>query len=282
MPEVPSAEPWIVPEEVTAGDWLDFLAGTKLLPGRTAPPMPDPTLQSSFVGSSGRDALVEASVFCLRMVDEMNNLGLPNASVLRILDFGCGWGRLYRIMLRLCPPKNLIGSDLRGECVLICRSAMPYGTFVKTELNPPFPFHAQTFDCVYAYSIFSHLSETMFGSYLRDFVRILRSGGIVVFTTLKQSHIEVWKRQAGKDPRYTNFLAEVRFDYEKWRRQVNQGRFLFVPTGGGHDLDGTFYGEAVISEAFLQLTSASLGFVLRVFDEGDTMPQTFVVLQKAS
>ena len=95
--------------------------------------------------------------------------------------------------------------------------------------------------------------------------------------------IKLWKRQAaGTDPYYTGYLRQAAFNYDQWKVGIDNGQFLFVPTGGGNHLDGSFYGEAVIPESFLQSLSESMGFELRAFDTRDVMPQTFAMLQKAT
>lgn len=147
------------PASMSDEEWVDFLAGERAFQGLIAPQMPPADLQRSFVGLSGREALYEALAFCSKLVETASAFGVTVGRSSRVLDFGCGWGRLYRVMLRWCSPANLIGVDIDEKCVNICHDAMPYGTFVKTEVEPPLPFQAGSFEIVYAYSVFSHLAQ---------------------------------------------------------------------------------------------------------------------------
>jgi SAM-dependent methyltransferase len=96
-------------------------------------------------------------------------------------------------MLRWCSPDNLIGVDIDEKCISICRKAMPYGTFVKNNVEPPLPFQSASFGIVYAYSVFSHLAQNASYKTLFELARALKPGGLVVFTTLKRGHLEVWQ-----------------------------------------------------------------------------------------
>jgi SAM-dependent methyltransferase len=55
--------------------------------------------------------------------------------------------------------------------------------FARTDLKPPLPFEAGAFDCVYAISVFTHLSERMHYAWIEELFRIIRQGGILIFTT---------------------------------------------------------------------------------------------------
>ena len=269
------------PSFIKDQEWIDFLAGERNIPGLVAPAMPDPSLQRSFVGSSGREALSEASEFCLRLVKTAGSLGKPvNASSL-VLDFGCGWGRLYRVMLRWCNPQNLVGVDIDEKCIEICRNAMPYGKFVKSGIEPPLPFEPASFEIVYAYSVFSHLAQNASHRTLLELARVLKRGGLAVFTTLKRAHLDTWQTQMnGNSPYYRSHLARAGFHYDKWQERADRGDFLYVPTGGGDMRDDSFYGEAVMTRRHLEIVAKGLGFKMRLFDDESQMPQSFVVLQR--
>jgi 2-polyprenyl-3-methyl-5-hydroxy-6-metoxy-1,4-benzoquinol methylase len=270
-----------VPSFIKDQEWIDFLVGERIIPGLLAPDMPDPSLQRSFVGSSGREALSEASEFCLRLVETASDVGKPLNASSRVLDFGCGWGRLYRVMLRWCNPKNLVGVDIDGKCIDICRKAMPYGRFVKSEIEHPLAFEAASFEIVYAYSVFSHLAQNASYRTLLELARVLKPDGLAVFTTLKRAHLGVWQTLLnGESPYYRSHLRRAGFDYDKWQERADRGDFLYVPTGGGDMRDDSFYGEAVITRRHLEIVAKGLGFKLRLFDDESQMPQSLVVLQR--
>jgi SAM-dependent methyltransferase len=52
----------------------------------------------------------------------------------------------------------------------------------KTELEPPLPYADCSFDLVYAFSIFTHLSVDLADRWIAELVRILKPGGYAWFT----------------------------------------------------------------------------------------------------
>jgi SAM-dependent methyltransferase len=275
---------WItVPPAVSDREWLDFLLGEHPIAGLKAPLLPPPEVQSQFVGSNGRDALWEAAIFCSKLLNASEQFGKGLGKDIRLLDFGVGWGRLYRILLNRVLPQKLIGVDIDEKCIDLCRDLMPYGMFYKNEISPPLRFVDNFFDIIYAYSVFSHLAEHAFIVWVQEFHRLLKPGGLFVFTTLKDAHLEVWHRQyIGSDPWFTSYLKSADFDYREWQQKLDRGDFLYVPTGGGSLRDSSFYGEAIVTRQYLEKASHSLGYAMRVFDNGSELPQSFVVLQKVA
>jgi SAM-dependent methyltransferase len=269
------------PPSVNDRTWLDFLLGQAPIAGLTAPPMPEVEMQSQFVGSSGITAMLEANTFCTKLIAAAAELSNSVGPDTKLLDFGVGWGRLYRILLNKALPENLIGIDIDQKCVDLCQEMMPYGTFQRNETTPPLAFSNDQFDIIYAYSVFSHLAEHAFRGWLRDFHRVLKPNGLLVFTTLRGEHLAVWNRQlTGDDPWYVAALKRAGFDYDEWQLKAKRGEFLYVPTGGGDIRDGSFYGETIVTLQYLERMAWNLGYVVRVFNEGHDLPQAFVALQK--
>ena len=266
---------------LTDQEWVEFLAGERRVAGLTAPPLPAPELQQAFVGSSGIAAFREAKVFSSHVLRILQLGNLRRDDVGRVLDFGCGWGRIYRVFLRHCRPGNLVGIDVDHECVRLCETAMPYGIFEVCDPLPPLRFGERTFDVVTAYSVFSHLAEEPCRDWLSEFSRVLRPGGTVFLTTLKEAHVDVWNART-EEVAHGAALSSVGFDVDKWRSDAKAGRFLFVPTGGGGPRSSAFYGESVIPGAYLEREASRLGFNLLEFSSANDLPQAFVALQKLS
>ena len=234
---------------LTDDEWVEFLAGERLLDGHTAPPLPPPDVQRAFVGSSGLDAMHEAGLFYSHVLRALRARDVPADAIGRVLDFGSGWGRIYRLFLRNCDDGNLVGVDLDPACVALCATAMPYGTFAVCEPLPPLELREASFDVVTAYSVFSHLAEAPFRAWLVEFARVLRVGGTVFFTTLKEAHIAAW--DAGRsEVAHGAALASVGFNAVEWKARAEAGELLFVPTGGGGPRSASFYGETVVPRAF--------------------------------
>jgi SAM-dependent methyltransferase len=263
----------------SADDWIAFLLGEARIEGVTAPPMPPAAMQDQFVGSNGRAALQEASTFCGKLYDRLSAAQRAEG---RLLDFGVGWGRLYRILLNRFKPQQLVGVDIDPKCITTCKEAMPYGIFEESPFEPPLRHGDAAFDAVYAYSVFSHLAEAAFEKWMGEFARLLKPGGIVAFTTLKEAHLGTWNAlTTGDNPYYRAYLAQAGFDYAAWEARARDGKFLYVPTGGGDMRDASFYGEAIVTRNYLQARAPSLGFRLDTYQDGPELPQAFVVLERS-
>jgi SAM-dependent methyltransferase len=262
-------------------EWAEFLAHERPVDGLVPPPLPDEGLQRAWVGSSGVDALLEAGRFTALAVEALSERGASPDDVGRVLDFGCGWGRIYRCFLRHCRPGSLVGVDIDEGCVALCRKAMPYGSFELCDPMPPLAFADEAFDAVTAYSVFSHLAEEPFRRWLREFARVLRPGGFVFFTTLKEAHVDAWKHRR-REAAHGAALKAVGFTPRSWRKRASSGHVLFVPTGGGGTLESpTFYGETIVPRAYMEREAEGLGFELMRYSDDGELPQAFVTLVKA-
>jgi len=115
--------------------------------------------------------------------------GRPLGPDSRVLDFGCGWGRVIRFFLKDVRGENLYGIDVDRLAIRVCRRDMVYGSYSVNRRWPPTKFAANTFDLVYAFSVFSHLPEDLHLRWVEELARILKPGGLLVVTTLGRSFI---------------------------------------------------------------------------------------------
>ncbi len=113
-----------------------------------------------------------------------------------ILDFGCGCGRVARWWDELSGPK-VFGCDYDGALTEWCRRNLPFLT-VKTNASfPPLPFRRESFDFIYAISLFTHLDAEAQDGWMADVRRVLKPGGLVLFTV----HGERFLGHLGDDDR---------------------------------------------------------------------------------
>jgi 2-polyprenyl-3-methyl-5-hydroxy-6-metoxy-1,4-benzoquinol methylase len=103
-------------------------------------------------------------------------------SPIRILDFGCGCGRVLR-HLRSLPDADLHGCDCNALAVRWCQTHMPFAHFQTNGFAPPLSAENDRFDMIYACSVFTHLPETAQRQWLAEFQRVLAPKGILVITT---------------------------------------------------------------------------------------------------
>jgi len=267
--------------------WLaTLLRSTKesMVDGLIFPSFPGAALQRSFVGASGEEALREAFVFYREIKRYAAMLRIPIDRNTRVLDFGCGWGRFYRFFLRDVAVANLLGVDVDQGCIDLCHSTIGMGRFEKCDVRPPLASAANaSFDLVYAYSVFSHLSEETAFVWIKEFARILRPGGMLIITTLKQAHIDVWDRkmQSG-GVHWQEALRMSGFSGPKFRSNFEAGTFLYCGIGGGGVRTADYYGEAIIPPRYV-LRSWAPEFQLRAYVSEDKRgPQAIIVAIKVA
>jgi 2-polyprenyl-3-methyl-5-hydroxy-6-metoxy-1,4-benzoquinol methylase len=107
----------------------------------------------------------------------------------KILDFGCGCGRVTRYWAHLTATIN--GCDVSPDAVEWCRENLRFGRFDVNELSPPLAYTDGQFDLVYALSVLTHLPEDLQQSWTREFSRLVAPGGLVIVTT----HGEAYREQ---------------------------------------------------------------------------------------
>ncbi len=223
------------------------------------PKLPPDQLQANFVGSSGDYALREAFQFYQVIKQGCRDHGRPLTRESRILDFGCGWGRITRFFLKDVPGDHVVGIDVDPDIIEVCRSTVGAGRFQAIDAQPPTNLPDESFDVIFAYSVFSHLAEPTHQAWITEFARLLRSGGLLFATTRKRSFID-----------YCNGLTEEQMVGKPWVRSLGEAfrpreavlaRFdadelVYSGTGGGGPRDASFYGETAFSEGYARRTWA--------------------------
>jgi SAM-dependent methyltransferase len=72
---------------------------------------------------------------------------------------------------------------MNGDAIAWCRAKLPFGRFETNGLEPPLAFADESFDLVYALSVFTHLTVPLQQAWLRELRRVLRPGGLLLLTT---------------------------------------------------------------------------------------------------
>jgi SAM-dependent methyltransferase len=103
---------------------------------------------------------------------------------LRVLDWGCGPGRLARHMAECFAPTrlDLTGVDPDPAAIAWCRAHLPGIAFHDTAPLPPLPFDDDHFDAAYGFSVLTHLAEETQARWVDELRRVLKPGGVLVVT----------------------------------------------------------------------------------------------------
>jgi SAM-dependent methyltransferase len=148
----------------------------------TAPRLPPPKLRFAVAGSSDREAFASVGALAAREINEALARALGRPVVGAALDFGCGCGRIAQPLVRLWPNVRLHGVDVDSRAIAWCQSHLS-GDYRVLNAVDRLPFVSETFDVVYAISVFTHMNEREQFAWLREAHRVLRQNGLLVATT---------------------------------------------------------------------------------------------------
>src|SRR5262245_46001774 len=128
-------------------------------PGGLAPdglPVPSSRV-AALVGHTTADAFLESGreiAACIREVLGRHRLSPEGFG--RLLDFGCGSGRVIRNWQSLADTE-VHGCDYNPELAGWCERNLAFARFRTNGLWPPLSYPAEHFDFVYSFSVFTHL-----------------------------------------------------------------------------------------------------------------------------
>ncbi|MDH3196214.1 MAG: class I SAM-dependent methyltransferase [Hyphomicrobiales bacterium] len=151
----------------------------------------------------------------------------------KVMDYGCGHGRMARHMHNFFQPSRLVVADVLADGVAFCAREFDATPFVISNDNPISNLN-ETVDVIIAVSVFSHLPMASFETNLRGLSKVLSKDGLLMFTT----NGEKWREKH-------NVTLNDGFYFKATRRRPNGG---FSPT----DLPVEEYGSASVSTDFVE------------------------------
>ena len=239
------------------------------------PRAPEPGLQWMWNGATGLELLGQSKNFYARVRELNERHGRAPLDGARILDFGCGWGRLTRFFARDAMPDRLFGCDPTPEILEVCAETGVPGELRQTGFLPErLPF--ENLDLAFSFSVFTHISEAAHEACLKAIHAALAPGGLAVITVRPPAYLD-------HDPLMEAARAELSDDFAS--REMKEPRFIFVPhpVEDGHpqyDEGEMTYGDTVISLPYIEENWTGLFEIVETgFLTGD-MYQVPIALKK--
>ena len=239
------------------------------------PDVPEPALQELWNGLSGVELARQSRAFYVRLCERFKRHSDTLLGEARVLDFGCGWGRLTRFLARDVPAERLHGCDPVDHILAVCRGNGVPATLALSDFVPlRLPFD-ERFDLAYAFSVFTHLSEPAHLACLGALHDSLRPDGILVATVRPVDYVRL-------SPALQPLVREL----ERTESQLAaKPHYLFVP----HPAEPTHlqyeggemtYGETVITLPYIRERWSELFELLGVDILIDDLHQVVITLRR--
>ena len=124
---------------------------------------------------------------------------------------------------------------------------------IYNKKSPPIAGVPDGLDLVYAFSVFSHLSEDYFLDWIAYFLKLLKPGGHIVFITRGWQfieHLQALRESRGKLPanmvEYVERLVHEVPTPVRIARNYSEGRFQWYTMDWGLEFTSDFWDESFI------------------------------------
>lgn len=214
------------------------------------PKMASEEVQKTWTGASGEKLLIQTLDFVRSVAYNYSKFTGRVFENNLILDFGCGYGRIARIMYYFTNEINLFGVDSWGKSIEICHQDGLVSNFVLSDNLPlTLPVGDLKFDLIYAFSVFTHLSDSAARTCLNTMYNYLNTDGLIVLTVRP---IEFW--DVGRHP------VKKGVSQQQKNLHIEHG-FSFLPyETSAPDVEAT-YGDTSMSLEWLSQTFPKLKLV---------------------
>lgn len=133
-----------------------------------------------------------ADVQSLRRILAADGIAAPGP---RILDFGCGAGRMTRHFATEAEAGEVWGVDIHAEAIHWAATHLPPFHFVTTTTAPHLPFEDRHFDLIFAGSVWTHIGD-LDTAWLLEMRRLLAPEGRLYLTLSDRETLDRIAREA--------------------------------------------------------------------------------------
>lgn len=219
-------------------------------------PVPPPYLIYLVGGNTNANAFLHGG---MRIGQTIRELLLKNGIEMErfgaLLDFGCGCGRGVRQWKDLKGPK-VYGTDYNPQFIGWCRANLPFAQFDRNQLTPPLRYADATFDFIYAFSVFTHLTEPVQFAWMKEFKRVLKPGGYLLISLHGESFLHLL--DAHHQQRFKNGEMFVLADFAEGTNlaaSFHPDSYVRGPLADAHGFDVIDHAPPTVGQDFYLLRS---------------------------
>ena len=126
----------------------------------------------------------------------------------KVMDYGCGHGRMTRHMRNFFQPTALVAADVLPDGVDFCAKEFDTVPFVISNENPISQMD-ETIDIIIAVSVFSHLPRASFEANMGGLSKVLSKDGLLMFTANGEQWRKTHKITLDSGFYFSNFAARI-------------------------------------------------------------------------
>ena len=170
------------------------------------------------------------------MRDILDQSDFPIQAGYRILDLGCGAGRMIRMFVDIAERCEVWGVDIVAEYIIWCQQHLsPPFHFATTTTLPHLPFEDRYFDFIYCGSVFSHIAD-LADAWLLELRRVTRPNGRLFITLHDNNSIKILREQNKRWPWLSGMVQEF-----VGRTDVTDRKFSMFTINRGPSSAQVFY-----------------------------------------
>jgi SAM-dependent methyltransferase len=238
----------------------DLPALSKLLPR-----MASEEAQRNFTGNAGLTLLTQTVSFVRALAYNYAAIRNRSLSGARILDYGCGYGRITRLTYYYSDPAKIWAVDPWDVAIGLCQDAGLLGNLGQSDYLPKsLPAPEGGIDVMFAFSVFTHTSRSATDAALGALRRHIAKDGLLAITI--------------RSPEYWRANPDYAADAALYEARHAQEGFAFAPHGRDTVEGEATYGDTSMTLAFLAANYPDWKIVGTDWSLADTY-QRYVFLQ---
>jgi len=212
--------------------------------------------QKGEITAKGAISILDCIMSCI------NEVVTPFSSIkeMHVLDYGCGWGRMTRLLPFYFKMDRITGVDVDERLINSANELLPFINHRKITSMEALPFENDSFDIVFANSVFSHLSEKSALFTLAELSRIIQKGGVLIISTLELSNmVNFYSNEQQRD-----WITKILGQQKEATSKLKKEDFIWGDTGRWHE-----YGIAIINDNWIAKSFEAVGIQYRDTNRGE-------------
>jgi SAM-dependent methyltransferase len=153
-------------------------------------PLPPARLRVQTAGTADSRWFIESGRVTAEIIrDAAARHDVQLDSVASMLDFGCGCGRVLRHWTDLSEVE-IHGAEPSPRLAQWCAENLAFANILQSPQRPRLPYESNSFDVVYAISVFTHLSEGVQVPWAEEVARLVKPKGLLLLTTHGDRYVD--------------------------------------------------------------------------------------------